>query len=181
MATATKESKSPKQKTSGMSTAMDLFVHELSDIRSAEEIIISMLERGIKAVSSEELKTGLEEHLEETRGHLDTVDKAFKELNLEPEDVECEGAKGLKRELEEAIKEKPEPLVLDAMIAGGAAKTEHYEISGYSGLVDQAKLLGEDSVAKLLSQNLKEEEAALKKVEKVESKLQKELAGESKK
>jgi ferritin-like metal-binding protein YciE len=65
--------------------------------------------------------------------------------------------------------------VLDAMIAGGAAKTEHYEITAYSGMVELAKLLGEKEAEKLLSANLKQEEETLKKVEEIEGTLSKKL------
>lgn len=160
-----------------MNNAMDLFVHELSDMRSAEGIIITMLESAQTAATNKDLKAGLGKHLEQTRGHLENIEKIFGDLGVKPHDIECEGAKGLKKELDHAVKSKPSPEVLDTLIAGGAAKTEHYEISSYSGMVDQAKLLGHKNAEKLLSQNLKEEEQTLAKVEKLESTLLKELAG----
>jgi ferritin-like metal-binding protein YciE len=179
MATSKSTSSNGKTKSDNgkmpMENAMDLFVHELSDMRSAEEIIVSMLEEGIAAASNSELKKGLETHLEQTRGHVENLDKVFEALGVEPHDIECEGAKGLQKELQHALKAKPAPEVLDALIAGGAAKTEHYEISGYSGMVDLAKMLGEKDAQKLLQQNLDDEEKTLAKVEKIEEKLSEKL------
>lgn len=162
-----------RSKTMGktMETARDLFVHELSDIRSAETIILGMLETAADSVNNAELKQGLEKHHEQTQRHLDNVNAVFQAIGQEPEDIECKGAKGLEAELNEAIKHKPAPDVLDTLIAGGAAKTEHYEICAYTGLVGIAKLLGEKEAQKLLQANLVQEEETLKKVETIEEKL----------
>ncbi len=158
-----------------MQTAMDLFMHELADIRSAEKIFLEVLKKGASKASNETLVKLLEEHRQQTEGHLKNVDAAFEALGMKPQEVECKGATGLQEELEEAIKEKPAPEILDAMIASGAAKTEHYEITAYSGIIDLAKQLGQKEAAKLLEQNLKEEQETLKKVEKAEEQLSKEL------
>jgi len=158
--------------TSGkLDTPLALFVHELSDIRSAETIILTMLEEAIGAASNAQLKTGLEAHHKQTQQHLANVDKVFELIGEKPENIECKGAKGLHEEAKEAIKEKPAPEVLDSMLASGAMKTEHYEIVSYEGLVDQAKSLGQNDAAKLLQENLKQEKETLKKLEELEPKL----------
>ena len=125
--------------TQKLDTPQALFVHELSDIRSAEGIILTMLEEAIEAVSNTQLKAGLKAHHKQTEQHLANVDQVFALIGEQPEAIECKGAKGLHEEAQEAIKEKPAPEILDSMIASGAMKTEHYEIVAYEGLVDQAK------------------------------------------
>jgi ferritin-like metal-binding protein YciE len=45
-----------------MQTPQDLFVHELSDIRNAEQIIIQMLEQAQGMVQNPQLKEGLRMH-----------------------------------------------------------------------------------------------------------------------
>jgi ferritin-like metal-binding protein YciE len=162
----------PKSSHATMTTPLELFVHELSDIRSAETIILTMLEEAIEAVSNPQLKAGLKAHHTQTQGHLKNVDKVFALIGEQPEAIECKGAKGLHQEAKEAIKEKPAPEILDSMIASGAMKTEHYEIVSYEGLVDQAKSLGQSEAAKLLQENLKQEQETLKKLEELEPKLQ---------
>lgn len=154
-----------------LSTPQALFVHELSDIRSAESIILTMLEEGIEAASNTQLKAGLKAHHKQTEQHLANVDKVFELIGEKPEAIECKGAKGLHEEAKEAIKEKPAPEILDSMLASGAMKTEHYEIVAYEGLVDQAKSLGQSEAAKLLQENLKDEKETLKKLEELEPKL----------
>jgi ferritin-like metal-binding protein YciE len=49
--------------------------------------------------------------------------------------------------------------VLDLFLTGAAARTEHYEIAAYTGLVTLAKALGENEAAKLLQENLDDEKA----------------------
>jgi ferritin-like metal-binding protein YciE len=154
-----------------LDTPLALFVHELSDIRSAETTIVSMLKDAIKAASNAQLKAGLEAHLEQTEQHVKNVDKVFELIGEKPENIECKGAKGLYEEAKEAIKEKPAPEILDSMLASGAMKTEHYEIVAYEGLVEQAKSLGQNDSAKLLQENLKQEKETLKKLEELEPKL----------
>jgi ferritin-like metal-binding protein YciE len=151
-----------------LDTPLALFVHELSDIRSAETTILTMLEEVIEAVSNAQLKAGLKAHHKQTEQHLANVDQVFILIGEQPEAIECKGAKGLHEEAQEAIKEKPAPEILDSMIASGAMKTEHYEIVSYEGLVDQAKLLGQSEAAKLLQANLKDEKDTLKKLEELE-------------
>lgn len=180
MATATATKRKSSSGEMPMENAMDLLVHEISDIRSAEGIILGMLEKAAGAATNADLKKGLEAHRKQTEKHLENVDAAFSALDMEPHEVECKGAKGLKEELDEAIKSKPSPEVLDTLIAGGAAKTEQYEITAYSGIVDLAKQLGQKEVAELLQKNLTEEEETLKKVEKIEKALSKELPMPSK-
>jgi hypothetical protein len=50
-------------------------------------------------------------------------------------------------------------------LTGAAARTEHYEIAAYTGLVSKARTLGQTKAAKLLDENLRQEKEALKKVE----------------
>ena len=50
---------------------------------------------------------------------------------------------------------KPTPALLDVFLTGAAARTEHYEIAAYTGLIDQARALGEREAVELLQENLK--------------------------
>jgi ferritin-like metal-binding protein YciE len=154
-----------------MNTPQALFVHELSDIRSAERIILTMLDEAIEAASNAQLKAGLKAHHKQTEQHLANVDQVFELIGEKPESIECKGAKGLYEEAQDAIKEKPAAEILDSMLASGAMKTEHYEIVAYEGLIDQAKSLGQTEAAKLLRDNLKDEKDTLKKLEELEPKL----------
>ena len=48
----------------------ELYVDELKDLYSAENQLVKALPKMAKAAASEELKAGFEEHLEQTKGHV---------------------------------------------------------------------------------------------------------------
>ena len=50
--------------------------------------------------------------------------------------------------------------LLDSIFPKGTGKIEHYEIAAYGGLLQLAKVLGDNDVAKILYQILKEEKQA---------------------
>ena len=62
-----------------MESLRDLFVDELKDLYSAENQILKALPKMIKKASSKELKSGFEQHLKETQGHVERLEKIFKD------------------------------------------------------------------------------------------------------
>ena len=84
----------------------------------------------------------------------------------------CPGIEGIKQEHDDFVaNESPSQEVLDAFLTGAGARTEHYEIAAYEGLVTMADAMGEDEVAKLPSKNLEEEKTALKKMQTIGKRL----------
>jgi len=51
----------------------ELYIDELKDIYNAESQLVKALPKMAKAASSEELRTGFEEHLEQTKGCVSMV------------------------------------------------------------------------------------------------------------
>jgi ferritin-like metal-binding protein YciE len=148
-----------------MSTPRELFVHELSDTLSAENIIYKTLGKVAKETQLPEARKGYEKHLKETEQHIANVEAAFKSLGETAEKTTCLAAKGLSAEHDALKEEKPTGAALELGLLGGAAKTEHYEIASYTLLVQMARDLGETEAAKLLQANLEQEVATLKQVE----------------
>jgi len=146
-------------------TPRELFVHELSDIMSAESIIAKMLPDLQKEAVTAEVKAAMGEHLKETREQIDVLKQVFKALGEKPEETTCHAAEGLKQEHDALLEEEPTPEMLEMGNLGGAAKTEHYEIATYTTLVQMAKDLGEREVADLLKRNLDQEKAMSRRVE----------------
>ncbi len=156
----------------GMSDPRDLFLHELGDVLYAENTLVKALPKLAEEASDEELKVGFEEHLEETRQHVKNIEQAFEQLGEEPKAEKCPGIEGIKKEHDDFVaNESPSPEVLDAFLTGAAARTEHYEIAAYEGLVTMATAMGESEVARLLGENLEQEKAALEKVQTVGKRL----------
>jgi ferritin-like metal-binding protein YciE len=158
---------------SGMSISNlhDALVEELRDILSGEKQITRALKKMAKNASSENLKAAFEEHLEQTEGQVERLEKAFAALDLKPRAKHCMGIEGLIDEGKELLEEEAEPEVLDAMLIAAAQKVEHYEIATYGTLCTWADLLGLDEVAGLLKENLAEEKETDEKLTKLASQI----------
>ena len=159
-----------------MQTPQDLFVHELSDILSGEQIIARMLEQAQGMVQMEELRDGLRMHQEQSLQQAERVQQVIRMMGQEPHPVTCHAAEGLMASLMEVVQSNPSPEVLEGAVVAGACKTEHLEIAAYTGLVEKAKAMGMTDAQDLLKQNLQEEEAMLKQVEKISKTLTKQMA-----
>jgi ferritin-like metal-binding protein YciE len=142
----------------------ELFIDELKDLYSAENQIIKALPKMIKNANSDELRGAFEEHLEQTKGHVERLDQIFGELNASPKGKKCTGMEGLLEEGKELMAEDMEPEVLDAGLISAAQRVEHYEIAGYGTVRTYAELLGLDEAAKLLQETLDEEKETDRKL-----------------
>ncbi len=162
-----------------LTTPQELFVHELSDAMSAEQIILKMLPELQKEARHPELKQAFAEHEQETRQQIKVLEQIFDQLGARPEQTTCFAAEGLKREHEALHEEEPSPELLELGNLGAAAKTEHYEIATYTGLMQMARSLGEREIARLLDENLVQEKAMAKRVEGFAKELGKQLGKEA--
>ena len=160
---------------SEITTPRELFLHELGDILYVEEKLArEVLPQLINETQHDEFRKGLEKHLNETRTHVQKVKQVFETLGETPETEECIGFEGLKREKEKMTSEISESLI-DSVNTGAAARTEHYEIAAYTGLIEMARALGEQDVVNMLDENLKQEKEALRNVESVEKTIRDEI------
>jgi len=143
----------------------DAFVEEIKDIYNAENQLTKALPKMIKAAADEELKSGLQNHLEETQRQIKRLEQVFKILGEPAKGKKCEAMEGLVEEGKDAIEaDTDNDSVRDALIICAAQKVEHYEIATYGALKAWAEQLGMDDVAKLLQQTLGEEKAADEKL-----------------
>jgi ferritin-like metal-binding protein YciE len=160
-----------------MTSPEDLFVHELQDVYYAEQQLTKVLPKLAQEVTDDEFSEALEEHLEETKEHVSNLEQVFQELGVPAKGEQCPGIDGIKEEHDTFLEENdPNDDVLDLFVTGAAARTEHYEIAAYTGLVGMAESMGATKAVELLQENLKEEQAALKKVETISKRLLKETA-----
>ena len=135
----------------------ELYVDELKDLYNAENQLLKALPKMAKAASSEELRQGFEEHLEQTRGHVERLEKIFKSLDEIPKGKKCMGMEGLVKEGSEVMSEDFEGALMDAALIGAAQRVEHYEIAAYGTVSEFAKLLSENEHVSLLEETLQEE------------------------
>lgn len=143
-----------------MESLRELFINELQDLYSAENMILKALPKMVDAATNPELKAGFNEHLAQTRGHVQRLDQIFDQLgDIDREDKKCKGMEGIIKENKEFLGEDAEPEVLDAGMIAGAQKVEHYEIASYGTVRTYAQLLGRNDWAQLLEATLNEEKA----------------------
>lgn len=141
-------------------TLHDLFISELKDLYSAEKQIVRALPKMAKAASSSELQDAFQEHLQQSKNHIDRLDEIFDMLQVSSRNKKCKGIEGIIEEGQELIskgKTNSNPDALDAGIVAAAQKVEHYEIAGYGTVRTYASMLGHDKAANLLQQTLDEE------------------------
>ena len=142
----------------------DLLIDELRDLYSAETQLVKALPKMAKAASNDDLKQGILEHLEETRGHVDRLDRSLRILGASVKGKTCHAMKGLVEEGEEAIEAEAPPAIRDAFLIGAAQRVEHYEIAAYGTARSFAETLGEEEIAELLQETLDEEGETDKKL-----------------
>lgn len=159
----------------------ELFVHELQDMYYAEKTLTKVLPKLADEASDRELSQAFSSHLKETEKHVANLEKVFEKLGERAQAEPCPGIEGIKREHDEFMEEQQNghSELIDAFLTGAAARTEHYEIAAYTGLVSKARALGERESVELLEQNLRQEKDALKKVESISKRIFKDAAKES--
>lgn len=149
---------------SKMSTLEDLYTDMLKDLYSAEKQLVKALPKMAKNAESPDLQKAFQEHLKQTEGQVERIERIFTEMGGSPRGKKCVGMEGLIEEGNEIMKEDAEPDVMDAGLIAAAQKVEHYEIAGYGTARAWAERLGYDKAARLLQETLDEESMANEKL-----------------
>jgi ferritin-like metal-binding protein YciE len=142
----------------------ELYIDELKDLYDAENRLVKALPEMAKAAESDELRAGFEQHLQQTKGHVDRLRQIFESLDEKPSGKKCAAMVGLIQEGQDLIDEDFADGVKDAALISAAQRVEHYEIAAYGCLKTWAGLLGETEAQSLLEQTLSEEKATDEKL-----------------
>ena len=135
----------------------DLFIHEVQGLYNTEKYQIMGLERMINNTNSPELKSALQQHLNETKIQKDRLEQVGEIMNFDPNDEGSFSIKGMLVESEKVMHKDATPETMDAAILAGAQKVEHLEISCYGTAAWLAEELGYREAKELLSMSLAEE------------------------
>ena len=135
----------------------DLLVQEIKDLYNAENQLVKALPKMAKAASSEALREGFKQHLEQTKVHVERLEEIANALGASPKGKVCKAMKGLIEEGSETMDEDGDPALCDLALITAAQKVEHYEIAGYGSARTIAQSLGLDDVVDLLQATLDEE------------------------
>jgi len=141
-----------------------LYVQELKDVYDAENQIVKALPKLVKAASTDRLREALENHLEQTKGHVQRLEQIFEGLGEAAKGKKCDGLRGILDEGEKTIADGEKGSVLDAGLIAGAQRVEHYEMAAYGSLKTWAAQLGEDQAVQILQATLNEEKEADQKL-----------------
>lgn len=137
-----------------------LYIHELNDLHDAEKQLTKVLPKLAKAASSEDLRLAFERHSDQTKKHVERLERAFSALEEKPKKVTCKAMKGIVEEMEGMILAEGDPKIRDAGLISAAQRGEHYEICGYGCARTYAEWLGEAKSAESLQKTLNDERAA---------------------
>ena len=147
-----------------------LFAYKLGTALSGEKKILTMLKKQEKRAQREELKRQFRHHREETEGQIKNIEQAFNVLGEKATGRTNPVVMGL-AEQADVLYDKTDDEILDTVLLGGAAETEHVEIAFYEDLITQARGLGEQQVVSLLQQNLEQEQHTLEEVKRASEQL----------
>jgi ferritin-like metal-binding protein YciE len=143
-----------------MKTMDELFHALLQDVYYAEKQLVKALPKLAKKSTDKQLQKAFSDHLEETQGHVERLEKVFEMIGKSARGKKCDAILGIVAEGEEVIEEVDDDEVLDAGILAAAQAAEHYEIARYGTLCAWAKQIGKPQIARLLHQTLEEEKKA---------------------
>lgn len=155
---STPSSEQPSQGDAGLE---ELFLDSIKDIYWAENHLVKVLPKLLKAAGTQRLQEAFSDHLEVTKGHVARLEQIFELLGEKKQAKKCDAMEGLSMEGEGIIEDTLEGTTSrEVGLILAAQKTEHYEIATYKGLAKLATALGKNDVAAILSQTLTEEQEA---------------------
>jgi ferritin-like metal-binding protein YciE len=139
----------------------DLFELELGYIYDCEQKLIKKgLPTMIENSTSPELRTALEQHLRETRNHVERVERVFPIIGADPKTRDNDVFDEMADAVKDTISNINSASLRDAALIMDGNKVEHYEMAVYGSLVSLAQQLGYQDAAQILQQTLEEEKAA---------------------
>ncbi len=165
----------PKKKKEN--TLHGLFITKLNVLLDVENQLVKALPKMAKAASSDELRMGLEEHLEETKMQASRLEECLKQVGGKVKPLKSDAIRGLVKDSEWVIKNVEKGPALDAAIIAAAQYVEHYEMAGYGTAAQWAKTMGHEEAENILKEILEEEKSADEKlnmlaVEKINSQVE---------
>jgi ferritin-like metal-binding protein YciE len=152
--------------------ARALFLQELGAMLYAERRHASdLLPLLLREVGDGDLRSGLEQHLAQTRDQAKELERAFELLGERPRERKNRAFDGLRAEHDTIARRIRADEVLDLFDCSAAVMTEHLEIASYTALVTMARRMGEPEVADLLDDICRQEQATLRRLERTAKQL----------
>jgi ferritin-like metal-binding protein YciE len=150
----------PRRDVMHMDSFDKLYMDQLKDACSAEKQLTKALPKMVRAATSPELRSALQEHLDVTRRQVERLEGIFHDLGKSASGKTCKGMAGIIEEGQDMVQEDGDPEVIDAGIIAAAQRVEHYEIAAYGTLRAFAETKGDMKAARILEEILNEEKEA---------------------
>ena len=113
----------------------EFFIDQLKDIYWAEKKLVKTLPKMQEAATSTQLKDAFGNHLTETEGHVERIERVFGMIGEESDTSKCVAMAGIVDEGEGIIDDTDEGTAQrDVGLIFAGQKEEHYEIATYGGL-----------------------------------------------
>ncbi len=135
----------------------NLYADQLNDLYSAEQQLIEALPKMAEAASTPELQQAFSQHLEQTKGHAEMLQKLLSAVGEKAGGEKCKGMEGLLKEGKEVLEKRGDDAVKDAALIAAAQRVEHYEIAGYGTARAFAMQLGHNDAVNQLQEILNQE------------------------
>jgi ferritin-like metal-binding protein YciE len=123
-----------------------------------------LAEKGLPSVienaNSPELRTALQQHLQETQSHVTRLERVFGAIGVEPKTQSNEILDKMTSAAKDSIAHFEVSPLRDVALVLNGNQVEHYEIALYGSLVALARSLGLLNAVGPLEETLKEEKAA---------------------
>jgi ferritin-like metal-binding protein YciE len=114
----------------------------------------------IEAANSPELRSALEQHLQETKNQVSRLERVFSIVGAQPKTEDNDIFDEMASATKDAIDDIKTPRLRDAALIVSGNKVEHYEMAVYGSLISFAQQLGFREAVQLLQQTLQEEKNA---------------------
>jgi ferritin-like metal-binding protein YciE len=124
-------------------------------------LVFEVLPHVIRTAGDQPLVEALVRHFEETRMHVQRVERAVRSLSAEPSSNRSASFAALAAQGDEVAGKIVEPRLRDLHLAWAAARTEHFELALYGALEPLLSVLGAVEAVGLLEESRGGEERAL--------------------
>jgi ferritin-like metal-binding protein YciE len=151
---------------------MGLFTPDMNNLRelyrtmlqrsldSERQIVDEGLPKMIENSTNSQLKNAFRTHLEESKEHINRLDRIMRDNDGEASTSKCKVTAALISEGSSSAKDAKDQTLRDVVLIAAGNQVEHHEIAIYGTLRNMAIILGEAEHAALLDKTLEEEKHA---------------------
>jgi ferritin-like metal-binding protein YciE len=151
---------------------MGLFTPDMNNLRelyrtmlqksldSERQIVEDGLPKMVENSTNSQLKNAFRTHLEESREHINRLERIMHENDGEAGTSKCKVTAALISEGSSSAKDAKDQTLRDVVLIASGNQVEHHEIAIYGTLRNMAIILGEAEHAALLDKTLEEEKHA---------------------